>query len=310
MLYVATVHYRSPRWIEIQARHLRRHLPVPFQTWTSLEGIDGHSCDELFDVVLQQRGPHAGKLNHLAMEICHVASDEDLIMFLDGDAFPIADPMPLITESLERAPLVAVRRVENLNDPQPHPCFCVTSVGTWRNLPGDWSPGPVWPGVAGRRVSDVGANLMRALELSETTWVQLRRSNGSKLHPVFFAVYGEIVYHHGAGFREDTLSRSDLQKARAQQFAQRSQHPARRLLRAGVARARSGGGAVNPRKGISDRNAEHSRSIFEALDSDRPDWLARLADEQGPAHPADPAGPAHRADPADPGQRSDQPVTS
>ena len=127
MLYVATVHYRSPRWIEIQARYLRRYLPVPFQTWTSLEGINGSSYAAFFDEVLQQRGPHAGKLNHLAMEICHVASDEDLIMFLDGDAFPIADPMPVVTEGLEKAPLVAVRRVENLNDPQPHPCFCVTT---------------------------------------------------------------------------------------------------------------------------------------------------------------------------------------
>jgi len=304
MLHVATVHYRSPRWIDIQARYLRRHLAVPFQTWTSLEGIDGASYGERFDHVLEQRGPHAGKLNHLAMEICHVACDEDLIMFLDGDAFPIADPMPVIAESLERAPLVAVRRAENLNDPQPHPCFCVTSVETWRNLPGDWSGGPVWRGVAGRHASDVGANLMRALELSETAWVQLLRSNGSDLHPVFFAVYGDIVYHHGAGFREDALSRSDLQKARVRASKQRSQHPARRLLRAGVERARAGGGAVNPRKGISDRNAERSRSIFEAIDSDQPDWLARLAREQGPAHPAQPANPGR------PGERSDQPVTS
>ena len=67
-------------------------------------------------------------------------------MFLDGDAFPIADPMPMIEEGLAQAPLVAVRRAENLDEPQPHPCFCVTTVGTWRSLPGDWSAGPTWPG--------------------------------------------------------------------------------------------------------------------------------------------------------------------
>ncbi len=279
MLYVATVHYRSPRWIEIQTRYLRRYLGVPYQTWTSLEGIKRSYADS-FDKVLQQRGPHAGKLNHLAMEISHVASDDDLIMFLDGDAFPIADPMPVITESLEKAPLVAVRRAENLGDPQPHPCFCVTTVGTWRSLPGDWSPGPVWPGVGGRPVSDVGANVMRALELSESPWAQLLRSNGSRLHPVFFAVYGEIVYHHGAGFRSGVVSRSDLQRAKAKAAEQSSQHPARRWLRAGIERAR-GGGVVNPRKDLSDRNAERSRLIFEAIESDQPDWLARLAEDQG-----------------------------
>ena len=84
-------------------------------------------------------------------------------MFLDGDAFPIADPMALIEESLAKAPLVAVRRAENVGDPQPHPCFCVTRVGTWRTLPGDWSGGFTWRGHRGKLVTDVGGNLLRAL---------------------------------------------------------------------------------------------------------------------------------------------------
>ena len=41
VLFIATVHYRSPRWIEIQTSHLRRHLSIPYQTWSSLEHIDG-----------------------------------------------------------------------------------------------------------------------------------------------------------------------------------------------------------------------------------------------------------------------------
>ena len=109
MLYIATAHFRSPQWIEVQARHLRRHISVPYQTWSSLEGID--PCYAVhFDRVVEQLGDHAGKLNHLALEISQVAADDDLLMFLDGDAFPIADPMPLITDGLARAPLMAVRR--------------------------------------------------------------------------------------------------------------------------------------------------------------------------------------------------------
>ena len=86
MLHIATVHYNSPRWIEIQTRHLRRHISVPYETWSSLEHIDP-SYAVHFDRIVQQRGSHAGKLNHLATEIAQVASDEDLLMFLDGDAF-------------------------------------------------------------------------------------------------------------------------------------------------------------------------------------------------------------------------------
>jgi hypothetical protein len=218
MLYIATVHHKSPRWIEIQASHLRRHICVPFETWTSLEGIDssyGSHCDR----VLEQRGPLAGKLNHLAREISHVAADEDLIMFLDGDAFPIADPLPVVLEGLRTAPLVAASRAAGIAEPQPHPCFSVSTVGAWRALPGDWSSGWAWPQAGGGHTSDVGANLLRALELSQTPWVQLERTNRSQSDPRFFAIYADVVYHHGGGFRdlsresyapEETSRRSQL----------------------------------------------------------------------------------------------------
>jgi hypothetical protein len=205
VLYVISVHYGSPEWIEIQSERLRRHLSVPYQTWTSLEGIDP-AYGSHFDRVFPQRGRHPGKLNHLALEISHEAADEDLLMFLDGDAFPIADPMPLVEEGLAKAPLVAVRRAENVDQPQPHPCFCVTSVGTWRRLPGDWSGGPAWRGARETLVTDVGGSLLRALELSGTPWVQVLRTNRTNLDPLYFGIYGDVIYHHGAGFRTGQLS--------------------------------------------------------------------------------------------------------
>jgi hypothetical protein len=200
VLHIATVHHGSPRWIEIQVRHLRAHIPVTYQTWTSLQGIDP-SYGRFFDHVIEQRGSHAGKLNHLAGEILHTAADDDLVMFLDGDAFPIANPIPLIERSLAGAPLLAVRREENAGDPQPHPCFCVTSVGAWRQLAGDWSPGFTWVNDAGERVTDVGGNLLRRLQLTGTPWVEVLRTNRSGPDPIFFGIYGGVVYHHGAGFR-------------------------------------------------------------------------------------------------------------
>ena len=141
-----------------------------------------------FDHVIEQAGPHSGKLNHLAIEISHEAQESDLIMFLDGDAFPIADPMPLIADGLARAPLIAVRRAENLDDRQPHPCFCATTIGAWRRLGGDWSEGYLWPDRGGKPVTDVGGNLLRTLELTGTPWVEVLRSNRKNPDPLFFAV--------------------------------------------------------------------------------------------------------------------------
>ena len=268
VLYIATVHYKSPRWIDIQARQIREHLSVPYQTWTSLEGISSSYSDR-FDVVIEQHGEHAGKLNHLAREICHVAADDDLIMFLDGDAFPIADPMPLVTESLEQAPLVAVRRVENLGEPQPHPCFCVTTVGTWRSVRGDWSLGATWRTSANRVVSDVGGNLRRALELSDTPWVPVLRTNRTNLHPVFFGIYGDIVYHHGAGFRSQFVSRADRARLRKGLAVE---SPARKLLRYGKdrLRGRSWDDETNVRIG------EQSESIFQAIADGDAVWLTQM----------------------------------
>lgn len=212
MLHIATVHHGSPRWIEIQARHLREHISVSYRTWTSLQGIDP-SWSVHFDHVIDQIGNHAGKLNNLAVEISHQAQDDDLIMFLDGDAFPISDPMPLIRDGLSRAPLIAVRRAENLDDRQPHPSFCVTTVKTWRELPGDWSMGHRWDGSHGTRPTDVGANLLRVLELTSTPWVDILRSNPEHLDPLVCAIYGDVIYHHGAGFRRGGASKSHYNSA-------------------------------------------------------------------------------------------------
>lgn len=267
MLHVATVHYKSPRWIEIQTKYLREHISVQYQTWSSLELIDP-SYGRHFDRVVEQRGRHPGKLNHLAMEIAHEASDDDLLMFLDGDAFPIVDPMPLIADGLAKAPLIAVRRAENVDSPQPHPCFCVTTVGAWRDLPGNWAGGPTWEGARGTRVTDVGGNLLRQLELTGTPWVQVLRSNRSNLDPLHFAVYGDTVYHHGAGFRAGELSGAHRELAPKPLAPSRTPllGPATRVVNRVRWRAWE--------RTTERRHVRQSKLVFEKIERGGSDWLA------------------------------------
>lgn len=279
MLHIATVHYKSPRWIEIQERYLRQHISVPYRVWTSLEGIDPSYASH-FDRVIEQVGAHAGKLNHLAMEIMHEADDEDLLMFIDGDAFPIADPMPVVTDALSRAPLVAVRRAEHLDDPHPHPCFCVTTVGAWRELPGDWSPGYAWhPRADGGAWSDVGGNLLRQLDLTQTPWVELLRSNGTELDPMYFAIYHDIVYHHVSSFRPATLSAVHDVSGGA---------PAP-LARPGMPVLDQAVGLVNRRRrrawqrGILKQRSELSLAVYERIRTGDPRWLDDLKGPGGGA---------------------------
>ena len=69
------------------------------------------------------------------------------------------------------------RERERSSDRQPHPLLLRDDVGTWRALPGDWSAGYRWEDGCGRRVSDVGGNLLRQLELTGTPWAEVLRSN-------------------------------------------------------------------------------------------------------------------------------------
>jgi hypothetical protein len=39
-------------------------------------------------------------------------------------------------------------------------------------------------------------------------WFPMRRSNKRDLHPLWFGLYDDLAYHHGAGFREP-ISRAD-----------------------------------------------------------------------------------------------------
>jgi hypothetical protein len=269
VLYIASVHYRSPQWIEIQTRYMRQHISVPYQTWSSLQHIDP-SYAVHFDRVVQQHGSHAGKLNHLAMEISQEASEDDLLMFIDGDAFPIADPMPLITQGLSEAPLIAVRRAENMEEPQPHPCFCVTTVGTWRTLPGDWTAGPTWPGARGEPTTDVGGNLLRRLELTGTPWVELLRSNRTNLDPLYFAIYADAIYHHGAGFRAGELS--PAHRALAPEPLRLGRRPAL----GPAARLVNGARWRAWERATKRHQARQSRLIYERIQRGDTDWLAEL----------------------------------
>ena len=152
---------------------------------------------------------HAGKLNLMAAEIGAVGTPDDIILFLDGDAFPIADPMPAIHQALSESDLLAVRRAENSGDPQPHPCFCAIRVSEWQRLQGDWSPGMLWTNNAGKLVTDVGANLYGSLLRTGSDWTPLLRSNRWNPHPLWFWSDGHLGDHHGAGFRPGKSSRAD-----------------------------------------------------------------------------------------------------
>src|SRR5215218_6715946 len=160
MIHIATVHWRSDRWIDIQLRYLERNVDEPYRVyaWTDAElRSHAHKFFYATDVPVEQ---HELKLTLLGDLVAHAARPDEMIVFVDGDAFPVAPIVPYLRSKLERYPLVAVRREENNADRQPHPSFCATTARLWRELPGDWRRGYTWTNPQGKQVTDVGGNLV------------------------------------------------------------------------------------------------------------------------------------------------------
>jgi hypothetical protein len=244
MIHILTVHWMDPKWIDPQLAYLRRNVEQPYRTWASLEGITDPADRARFDVVEDFEGMHADKLNALAGLVAESAGPDDLLVFIDGDAFPIRPIAAWLGDLLERYPLVAVRRDENRGERQPHPSFCATTVGLWQQIGGDWREGGTWKSPGGADVTDVGGTLYNQLQSAGIEWMPLLRSNTADLHPVWFAVYAEHIYHHGAGFRRrvsrvDVASHGDLASPRLRDtvrlYRQRHERPMDMLRRINLA---------------------------------------------------------------------------
>jgi hypothetical protein len=103
VFHVVTVHWRSDAWIVPQLQYLRRHLPAGTRVYAALHGIDRKWYGE-FDWAGELDGTHAEKLNQLAAIVSREAAPDDHLVFVDGDAFPIATVDPSL---LATVPLVA-----------------------------------------------------------------------------------------------------------------------------------------------------------------------------------------------------------
>lgn len=189
MINVVTVHWKSRFFQEVQYENIAKNLK-DFRIWAFVDkvpkkGGDADTARYFYHADSGQTN-HLVKLDMLADLVCEASTPEDVILFMDGDAWPVAPMQEFIQESLAKFPVGGVVRTEN-SEKYPHPCFTFTTVGYWRsNL-------PLWS----KNINQ----LVKVLESRKESWTKIQRSGGLTDHQVFFSIYGEMVYHHGAGFR-------------------------------------------------------------------------------------------------------------
>lgn len=202
MIYILTVHWKVVRWMAPQYKYIKLHTPEKHKLHVHLSPqIEYNDRSLHYDKVYNSNERmHWKKLDLMAQDVCEMADKRDIIVFMDGDAFPIKRYMPTINSFLKKHPLVAIRRDENADECHPHPSFCATTVGFWRTIKGTWEIEPQRTTPDHVRLKDTGGKLWSILYDGNYNWHPLLRSNVRNYHPLFYGVYGHLIYHHGGAF--------------------------------------------------------------------------------------------------------------
>lgn len=230
MIHIITSHHNTEEFILPQIHFLKQNLKQEYKIWAYFDPEDKSKIKKYKDYfyfleyppsliqIIKQGGTskdityknepgsldaHYLKLDHLTSKVItdENTDDNDILLFLDGDSFPIAPIDDFIEEKLKRYELCAIQRLENGFDLQPHGSFTLTTVELFKRIKPSWSPGFSWVNDFLSVRTDVGGEILRKLIEHRIDWFPLRRSNKQNIHPVCFGVYDDLIYHHGAGFR-------------------------------------------------------------------------------------------------------------
>ncbi len=202
MIYFATVHWNTTRWLGLQHRYIKANTPEKHKIFIAVdEKFTMEKYGYKYDYVLKtNENRHWVKLDELASIISKQAKDDDIIIFIDGDAFPIKRHIPTIVKMMNRYPLVAIQRLEDFGSVHPHPSYCATTVGFWKKIEGTWSTLSTYRAFGKIHLHDTGGKLWRILKQGRHPWKPLHRTNKRDFHPLFFGLYHSMIYHHGGGF--------------------------------------------------------------------------------------------------------------
>ena len=217
MIYIATIHHETDKFIDLQQKYYAKYTEVPYKIYC---GLSHANNQHYFDAQKEGKYPHFHfvdlnevenqhwfRLNYLAKEILKVEKrlhNDDIIVFTDGDAFvvaPWAVPVTDILNAEDNLVCVAISRDENPEPflaeefkPYPHPCFAASNLRFWENNNLQWSLEPP-------HIVTAGPTLKRWYKENNYIWMSVTRTNIYNVHPLYFGVYGDFLYHHGAGNR-------------------------------------------------------------------------------------------------------------
>tara|TARA_B100000029_G_scaffold75958_1_gene67713 strand:+ start:715 stop:1860 length:1146 start_codon:yes stop_codon:yes gene_type:complete len=238
VLYILTLHL-GDKWIDIQKRQIERFVKEPYKVFARLgdhpkdgegwkyelddkkERISGSKYTDTtitydkhkdkFDGAIPgaQHWVHSmGKLiDYLMMN--QELKPTDKILLLDSDAFPIAPISDFLEERLKEYPFVSAQEPmhEWDRDPLyliPHPMFMMFEA---KHILEDNLTDYLREFVQDKNNNWWGG-VIQWLSERKYKYYALTRSNKVNLHPLYFAIYDNLIYHHWAGSR-NMITRPD-----------------------------------------------------------------------------------------------------
>ncbi|PRO68457.1 hypothetical protein [Alteromonas gracilis] len=160
---------------------------------------------------------HPSKQHSMALTqlMQYAISDEvDAVVTLDVDSFPISDKwldsMYLLASSSDG--VCAVHRVENGDKFLPHPSGCLLLTQFIKDFPFEFYPDNL-DDLDDKFINeteqrpDSGVGLGRVLWEHDLSWSQIKRTNKQDLHYLMAGVYGDIIFHLGAGSRSPLFAK-------------------------------------------------------------------------------------------------------
>jgi len=202
-IHILSVHYENPFWIDIQLEQLKKHLKVPYKTYMAHanmpEDLKDYSND--FDVVVSDPRKKFHNTDGHKLLLPHIKENikpNDIVVKLDSDAFFIKDVDESLFDLVDEHGFLSIhepRHELDLNYKTPHPVFYAfkgeylsdgldVQLCTIRVENSNW-----WGSVNGW------------IRSKNIDWFALERSNETNLHPIYFAIYGDLIYHNWAGSR-------------------------------------------------------------------------------------------------------------
>lgn len=182
--------------------HLRRHQSLMRQ-YRNVRVLPGRLFSSVGRFANHIPILHVGRLVELAHPraldylVSRVSPDFDYIVTLDTDSFPVRDDWldVLLDACKDGATLTGVYRNEMA--PTIRPFIHVSGLCVRRR---DLRALDVT--FARKRSQDIGQNITEEFQRLGRKIIPLERSNGVNCHFLIGGIYGDVIYHHGAGSRK------------------------------------------------------------------------------------------------------------